>query len=314
MIRTIRVVGELAGAVVSMALLSIVMLSISPFADATSAATVNVVNAIQFKDASGNLLHAHGGGMIKVGSFYYWFGENRDGTNLVSAYRSTDLKSWTFRAHVLRKNMGGELATANIERPKVLFNALDRHLRALDAQGERRRLRGGPRRGGLRVQRRGAVHVPRQLPAARIRLPRHDGLQRQRHRLPDLGHEGERRPQHLPPHARISWASIRSCARYGRASTGKRRPCSSAAPPTSWSRPAPPAGTRTRPSTRPPPASAGRGARLANFADATTFGSQSTYVVPVQGSSTTSYLVSWATAGPAPGAGRSTIPSTCGCL
>ena len=124
MIRTIRVVGELAGAVVSMALLSIVMLSISPFADATSAATVNVVNAIQFKDASGNLLHAHGGGMIKVGSFYYWFGENRDGTNLVSAYRSTDLKNWTFRAHVLRKNMGGELATANIERPKVLFNAL----------------------------------------------------------------------------------------------------------------------------------------------------------------------------------------------
>ena len=109
---------------VSMAMLSIVMLTVSPFSDAPGAATVNVVNAIQFKDASGNVLHAHGGGMIKVGSFYYWFGENRDGTNLVSVYRSTDLKSWTFRAHVLRKNMGGELATANIERPKVLFNAL----------------------------------------------------------------------------------------------------------------------------------------------------------------------------------------------
>ena len=122
--RTIRAVGELAGAVVSMAMLSLVVLSVSPFADVTSAATVTVVNAIQFKDASGNVLHAHGGGMIKVGSFYYWFGENRDGTNLVSVYRSTDLKSWTFRAHVLRKNMGGELATANIERPKVLFNAL----------------------------------------------------------------------------------------------------------------------------------------------------------------------------------------------
>jgi len=116
--RTIRVVGLLGALVVSM-----VLLSLSPFAEVASAAAVNVVNAIQFRDSSGNLVNAHGGGMIKVGSFYYWFGENRDGTNLVSAYRSTDLKSWTLRAHVLRKNMGGELATANIERPKVLYNA-----------------------------------------------------------------------------------------------------------------------------------------------------------------------------------------------
>src|SRR5262245_3946225 len=99
------------------------VLGVSLSADAARAATVNVVNAVQFKDTSGNVLQAHGGGMIKVGSFYYWFGENRDGTNLVSAYRSTDLKTWSFRAHVLRKDMGGELATANIERPKVLYNA-----------------------------------------------------------------------------------------------------------------------------------------------------------------------------------------------
>jgi hypothetical protein len=101
----------------------LVILALAGLPARALAAPVNVVNAVQFKDSSGNPLQAHGGGMIKVGSFYYWFGENRDGTNLVSAYRSADLKSWTLRAHVIRKDMGGELATANIERPKVLYNA-----------------------------------------------------------------------------------------------------------------------------------------------------------------------------------------------
>lgn len=87
------------------------------------AANVNVANGIQFKDTNNNVVHAHGGGMIKVGNYYYWIGENRDGTNLVSLYRSTDLKTWEFRAHVLTKSMGGELATANIERPKLLYNS-----------------------------------------------------------------------------------------------------------------------------------------------------------------------------------------------
>ena len=92
-------------------------------AGALTAATVNVLNGIHFRDASGAVLHAHGGGMIKVGSYYYWVGENRDGTNLVSAYRSTDLRSWTFRAHILRRDSAPELASANIERPKLLYNA-----------------------------------------------------------------------------------------------------------------------------------------------------------------------------------------------
>jgi hypothetical protein len=90
---------------------------------AVTAATVSIVNGSRFRDTSQAFLHAHGGGMIKVGSYYYWFGENRDGTNFVSAYRSTDLKNWTFRAHVLRHDSAPELASANIERPKVLYNA-----------------------------------------------------------------------------------------------------------------------------------------------------------------------------------------------
>ncbi|MFD0670908.1 RICIN domain-containing protein [Cohnella sp. GCM10027633] len=87
------------------------------------AAQVSLLNGIPFKDTAGNPLHAHGGGMIKVGSYYYWAGENRDGTNYVSLYRSTDLKNWEFRAHILSKTSAAELATANIERPKLLYNA-----------------------------------------------------------------------------------------------------------------------------------------------------------------------------------------------
>src|SRR5262245_11575513 len=90
------------------------------------AAPVTVTNGVQFTDASGALLHAHGGGMIKVGSYYYWFGENRnpDATfRAVSVYRSTDLRTWEFRNNVLTQGSAAELAVANIERPKVIYNA-----------------------------------------------------------------------------------------------------------------------------------------------------------------------------------------------
>ncbi|MCI3920821.1 RICIN domain-containing protein [Paenibacillus sp. TRM 82003] len=106
-----------------LALLLATAAGLSSFASLARAATVNVTNGIQFTDTNGNIVHAHGGGMLKQGSYYYWLGENRDGTNLVSLYRSTDVKNWEFRAHLLSKGMGGELATANIERPKLLYNA-----------------------------------------------------------------------------------------------------------------------------------------------------------------------------------------------
>jgi hypothetical protein len=85
-----------------------------------------VVNGIEWADSTGNPIQAHGGGILKVGSFYYWFGENRnpDGTFFaVSCYRSTDLRTWEFRNNVLTANSSADLKPANIERPKVVFNA-----------------------------------------------------------------------------------------------------------------------------------------------------------------------------------------------
>lgn len=85
----------------------------------------SIINGIQWADTDGNPIQAHGGGMIKVGPYYYWFGENRnpDGTFFaVSSYRSTDLRTWEFRNHVLTMNSDPELNRANIERPKVVYN------------------------------------------------------------------------------------------------------------------------------------------------------------------------------------------------
>ncbi|GAA4600911.1 hypothetical protein BJY16_003698 [Actinoplanes octamycinicus] len=82
---------------------------------------VTITNGTQFGG-----VHAHGGGVLKAGAYYYWFGENRnadDTFNAVSVYRSTDLRTWEFRADVLTRSSASELASAKIERPKVIYNA-----------------------------------------------------------------------------------------------------------------------------------------------------------------------------------------------
>lgn len=110
-------------------LLALLLASTSAVAVAATAAQatpVTITNGTQFTDTSGNTIHAHGGGVLKVGDYYYWFGENRnpDSTfRAVSVYRSTDLKNWEFRNNVLTQYSAAELNVANIERPKVIYNS-----------------------------------------------------------------------------------------------------------------------------------------------------------------------------------------------
>ncbi|MCS7458992.1 family 43 glycosylhydrolase [Paenibacillus doosanensis] len=96
-------------------------------------------NGSLWKDTSGQPLHAHGGGMLQSGPYIYWFGENRQGRKRVSCYRTTDMTNWEFRGDVLTLDSrflpidmrtSPELVTdketgrgANIERPKVIYNA-----------------------------------------------------------------------------------------------------------------------------------------------------------------------------------------------
>jgi len=89
------------------------------------AATVTITNRTQFRDTSGNVIHAHGGGIIKVDAHYYWFGESRNSDysfRAVTVYRSTDLKNWEYRGNALSQGSASELGSANIERPKVIYN------------------------------------------------------------------------------------------------------------------------------------------------------------------------------------------------
>ncbi|MFB6634408.1 RICIN domain-containing protein [Streptomyces sp. NPDC056362] len=115
-----------SGTAIALTALCAVLLSLLGAVGTAHAAAVTVTNATQFTDPAGNPVHAHGGGVVKVGAYYYWFGEDRNADNsfrYVSAYRSTDLRTWEFRNHVLTQETDPELRGANIERPKVVYNA-----------------------------------------------------------------------------------------------------------------------------------------------------------------------------------------------
>jgi beta-xylosidase len=80
-------------------------------------------------DNRGRHIQAHGGGIIKVGATWYWFGEDRSqdndpGRRYVACYSSQDLANWTFRHQVLQladpESFGEEWV---LERPKVFHNA-----------------------------------------------------------------------------------------------------------------------------------------------------------------------------------------------
>jgi hypothetical protein len=95
-----------------------------------AAADAAITPGTAWQDTQGHPIQAHGGGMIKVGSTYYWFGEDKtdesDGKSFflnVPCYSSTDLAHWTFEANVLTKQKSGDLGPNRIiERPKVIYN------------------------------------------------------------------------------------------------------------------------------------------------------------------------------------------------
>jgi hypothetical protein len=80
-------------------------------------------------DDRGQHVQAHGGGIIKLGDTYYWFGEDRGQANdrhlrYVGCYSSKDLVHWTFRRQVVQADDPAKLGRGWIlERPKVYYNA-----------------------------------------------------------------------------------------------------------------------------------------------------------------------------------------------
>jgi hypothetical protein len=80
-------------------------------------------------DDRGKHIQAHGGGIIKLGDTWYWFGEDRSLGNdrtkrYVACYSSTDLVNWKFRNQVLKTGDTEDFGPRGLlERPKVFYNA-----------------------------------------------------------------------------------------------------------------------------------------------------------------------------------------------
>ncbi|PAV22245.1 galactan 1,3-beta-galactosidase [Pyrrhoderma noxium] len=69
----------------------------------------------------------HGAGILKVGTTFYWFGEDKSLNSAlfhaVSCYSSTDLTNWTRHPNALSPVSGSMISDSNVvERPKVIYN------------------------------------------------------------------------------------------------------------------------------------------------------------------------------------------------
>jgi len=100
---------------------------------------MTIDNRKPWLDTRGQVIRAHGGGFLYDNDYYYWFGENRTDGCKVSCYRSENLAEWEWRSDVLTidsevepiyyrtsldMNPFSTDSGANIERPKVLYNAM----------------------------------------------------------------------------------------------------------------------------------------------------------------------------------------------
>ncbi|OCL10896.1 carbohydrate-binding module family 35 protein [Glonium stellatum] len=75
---------------------------------------------------TGKHIQAHGGGIIKVDSTYYWVGEDKTSGSAfqnINCYSSTNLVEWTYVGAILKLQSTGDLGPSRVvERPKIIFN------------------------------------------------------------------------------------------------------------------------------------------------------------------------------------------------
>ncbi len=114
---------------VPIVLTAAVALKLLMAATKTSAAPQTIAPGEVWPDNRGQHVQAHGGGIIRLGDTYYWFGEDRTrglsrSNRYVACYSSTDLAHWTFRNQVVNLSDPENLGPGWVlERPKVFYNA-----------------------------------------------------------------------------------------------------------------------------------------------------------------------------------------------
>lgn len=119
------------------------------------AAAQTIRNGIFWKDTAGAPIFSQGGGMLKIGERYYWYGvkyaeavsyASAPGAPApaphfaaVTAYSSTDLVNWTFEGEVM-KDLPGKLADPDawIGRMGVVYNQRTRKYVLLTQYGSKR--------------------------------------------------------------------------------------------------------------------------------------------------------------------------------
>jgi hypothetical protein len=117
--------------------LTAVALATTVAAAGLSAGTAQATTPSQFtpgaswSDQNGNPLQLHGLGIVKAGSTWYGFGEDKTGETAsntsfqdIPCYSTTDLQHWTYQSQALSLQAGGDLGPNRVvERPKVIYNA-----------------------------------------------------------------------------------------------------------------------------------------------------------------------------------------------
>lgn len=97
----------------------------TPAASAAAVVTPAIQNNVFWKDTSGNPIYSQGGGVLKVGNTYYWYGAKYNGAvsyynnpaggknsnyslSAITCYSSTDLVNWKFEGNVVTaSDLGG---------------------------------------------------------------------------------------------------------------------------------------------------------------------------------------------------------------
>ncbi len=97
-------------------------------AGAGSDVIATIRTGVVWNDTAGNRIEAHGGGFLLVGDTWYWVGEDKSHNaaqfKAVNLYASRDLEHWEFKKAILTTKSTSALAAADriIERPKIIYN------------------------------------------------------------------------------------------------------------------------------------------------------------------------------------------------
>jgi hypothetical protein len=93
-------------------------------------AWITITNGGFWQDVDGNRIEAHGAGFLYKDGTWYWIGEdkshtvNTGGFKRINCYASTNLKDWKFENAVISPSTHRDLQAADriVERPKFIYN------------------------------------------------------------------------------------------------------------------------------------------------------------------------------------------------